>query len=144
MQRSLLPNLIEAFPGVQFVVATHSPFIVSSVKESNVYVLRYNELNVPTDAVNDPRYAQTFGRRVSSLKLDTVNRAGSANDILRSVLGVPATIPIWVESRLQTIVEEYRAKPINSETLGQLRSDLERLGYSDNYPDVLNEVTRGQ
>ena len=33
MQRTFLVNLMEAFPKAQFVVATHSPFIVSSVKD---------------------------------------------------------------------------------------------------------------
>ena len=38
MQRSILPDLIEAFPNVQFIVSTHSPLIVASVKDSNIYV----------------------------------------------------------------------------------------------------------
>ncbi|MEQ9241719.1 AAA family ATPase [Roseovarius indicus] len=36
MQRTILVNLKKAFPKVQFIVVTHSPFIVSSVKDSNV------------------------------------------------------------------------------------------------------------
>lgn len=42
MQRSLMGRLISTFPNVQFIVATHSPFIVSSVRDAHVYVLRYH------------------------------------------------------------------------------------------------------
>src|ERR1700684_3254096 len=40
LQRSLFVKLVEAFPLTQFIIATHSPFIVSGLKDSNVYVLR--------------------------------------------------------------------------------------------------------
>ena len=66
LQKSFLCNLIKAFPHVQFVVVTHNPFMISAVKESNVYVLNYNE-----------------ERKVYSSKLDYVNRAGTSNAILR-------------------------------------------------------------
>ena len=45
LQRLVLPNLLDAFPDVQFVVASHNPFIVGSVSESNVFVLNYDEDN---------------------------------------------------------------------------------------------------
>ena len=70
LQKSFLGNLIKAFPNVQFIVATHNPFMISAVKESNVYVLDYNEEH-----------------KVFSTKLDYVNRAGTSNAILREVLG---------------------------------------------------------
>ena len=43
LQKSFLGNLIRAFPNVQFIVATHNPFMITSQKDSNVYVLNYNE-----------------------------------------------------------------------------------------------------
>lgn len=39
LQRTLLPNLLNAFPNVQFIIATHNPFVISSVDKSQVYVL---------------------------------------------------------------------------------------------------------
>ncbi len=81
LQRALFQNLTDAFPTVQFIVATHSPFIVSSLKESAVYVLRYRKVN---DVV------VTEQSRVVSQKLDYTNRAGTASEILREVLGVDA------------------------------------------------------
>ena len=37
LQQTLLPNLLGAFPNVQFIVATHNPFIISSVESSLIY-----------------------------------------------------------------------------------------------------------
>ncbi|WP_257973218.1 AAA family ATPase [Vibrio parahaemolyticus] len=45
MQRELIPNLISAFPEAQFIIATHSPFVIGSSKESSVYALTYNDDN---------------------------------------------------------------------------------------------------
>lgn len=68
-------------------MATHNPFIISSVPDSNVYVLDYNLEN-----------------KVNSKYLDFVNRAGTANEILRDVLGLPFTMPIWAEQRVDAII----------------------------------------
>ena len=46
LQKSFLGNLIKAFPNVQFIVATHNPFMITSQKDSNVYVLDYNDKNI--------------------------------------------------------------------------------------------------
>ncbi|WP_375140156.1 hypothetical protein [Bacillus velezensis] len=45
MQRSILPNLVSAFPNAQFIVTTHSPLVVNSVENAFVYALKYNENN---------------------------------------------------------------------------------------------------
>ena len=78
LQTCLLPSLIQAFPRAQFIVATHNPFIVSSVANSNVYVLDF------------------LNRRVESTMLDLVDKSGSSNALLRDVLALPNPIPVWV------------------------------------------------
>src|SRR5207249_9216056 len=37
LQQRLLPDLLRAFPRSQFIIATHNPFMVTSVADSNVY-----------------------------------------------------------------------------------------------------------
>ena len=81
---------------------------------------------------------------MTSTKLDTVNRAGSAGEILREVLGVPATIPVWVEENLEQIVMRYRARQLTTEMLGTLRTELSNLGYGELYPEALAALTRGK
>ena len=41
MQQQFLPSFLQAFPQAQFVVGTHSPLIVNSEPNSNVYMLDY-------------------------------------------------------------------------------------------------------
>ncbi|MFA5948460.1 MAG: AAA family ATPase, partial [Candidatus Gracilibacteria bacterium] len=74
MQRQILPDFIEAFPHTRFIVSTHNPLIIGSVKESNVYALRYNENN-----------------KIVSEQLDFINKAKTATEILDEVLGVSFT-----------------------------------------------------
>ena len=81
LQRSMLPGLIEAFPQAQFIVATHNPFVVTSVRDSNVTVLDFVD------------------GRVESTKLEDVDRSATANQVLTDVLGVPFPAPLWVETK---------------------------------------------
>ncbi|HZX15404.1 MAG TPA: AAA family ATPase [Pseudomonas sp.] len=140
MQRSLMQRLLSAFPKVQFIVATHSPFIISSVKDSYVYVLRYNT----EDRVVDGFAPETTKSRVISEKLDTVNKASSANEILREVLGVEATTPEWVSEELSIITKKYKNLEITKETLENIRAELKNLGFSDHYPLALAELMKGK
>ncbi|WP_223415302.1 MULTISPECIES: AAA family ATPase [unclassified Pseudomonas] len=137
MQRTLLRRLMKAFPQAQFIVATHSPFIVSSVKDSNVYVLRYNHSEARSV---DGFVPETTLSRIVSEKLDTINKSSSANEILRDVLGVEATVPEWVTDDLTSIVKRYSLQKLNSDTLIALRRELESLGYQDQYPVALAEL----
>ena len=143
MQRSLIRRLLKTFPRTQFIIATHSPFMVSSVSDSNVYVLRY--VNTETEEVQSgEQISPSESTRVVSEKLDTVNKAGNASEILREVLGVKATIPEWVEEDLENIVARYREREITREALSELRNELSQLGYEVLYPEALAALTEGQ
>ncbi len=132
MQRSILSNLIESFPNTQFVVATHSPFIVSSVKDSHVYVLRYSApQDTPGGGVKNS---------VRSLRLDNANKAGTASEILRDVLGVPVTLPEWAEAELKAIAAEFEVSDLTVEILGSLRERLDNAGLGEFYPDALKQI----
>lgn len=142
MQRTLMPRLLAAFPQAQFIIATHSPFMVSSVRDSYVYVLRY--LDSATGAAVSDQIMTTETSRVVSERLDTINKAGSASEILREVLGVSATIPEWVEEGLNSVVAKYRGQLVSQQTLMQLRGELRELGYDELYPDALSALTDGK
>lgn len=43
-QKKVLPFLIKVFPNIQFIVATHSPFVVSSIESAVIYDLEKNIL----------------------------------------------------------------------------------------------------
>ncbi|WIW43864.1 AAA family ATPase [Bradyrhizobium sp. 62B] len=132
MQRALMGRLLEAFPNAQFIIATHSPFMVSSVRDSFVYVLGYN----PNDVVNE----SGINSRVSSLKLDAANKAGTASEILRDVLGVPVTLPEWAESDLRQIASEFKIQMLTSDEIARLRQRLDDAGLGEYYPDALRQI----
>ena len=132
MQRALLTRLLAAFPNAQFIVATHSPFIVSSVKDSAVYVLGYN----PSDNVDETG----INNRVSSLKLDKANKAGTASEILRNVLGVPVTLPEWAEDDLRRISGEFQIETLQSDKIVELRQRLDEAGLGEYYSEALRQI----
>ncbi|MCP3476509.1 AAA family ATPase [Bradyrhizobium sp. CCGUVB1N3] len=131
LQRSLFPSLVTAFPKIQFIVATHSPFIVSSLKDSAVYVLRYEseDSDIPTER-----------RRIVSERLDYAKRAGTASEILRQVLGLPTTLPEWVEQDLAAVVARYQDRDINAATLDGLRVELKDAGLNELFPEALSKL----
>jgi energy-coupling factor transporter ATP-binding protein EcfA2 len=138
MQRLLLPSFLKAFPSVQFIVATHSPFMVSAVKDSNVYALQFRDREGRASAKEPPD--PSVKRAVISIKLDTINKASDAAHILREVLGVEATVPEWVEADVAAIVDKYRDKQLTETLLNELRNDLKNLGYSDLYPAAVSRL----
>ncbi len=88
MQRTLLPSLALAFPNAKFIVATHSPFVVSSFRDANVYALYHGN---------------TGG--VETQRLTDKDLSGSANSVLREILGLETTLPVWAE---EVIADELR------------------------------------
>lgn len=141
MQRTLLADLLEAFPNVQFIVATHSPFMVSSVKDSFVYALRYVNIT-DVDRSDETDDGVPLSKLVFSDRLDVVNRAGPATEILRDVLGVPVTIPEWVEKQLADIVAEFRSRALDANGISELRARMTALGFGELFPQALSQVAK--
>lgn len=126
MQRSILPDLISAFPNIQFIVSTHSPLVVGSVRDSNVYAFRYKEVEGKLRVVNE--------------KLDLINKAKTATEILDEVLGVPFTMPLWVESQLNELVTRYSRQGISENTFDNMRSELKQIGLEELMPEAINKT----
>lgn len=114
MQKTLLPNFLKAFPNVQFIVASHNPFIISSVNDSNVYALVYNEEN-----------------KVVSELLENVEKSGTANEILRQALGMETTTPEWVDKRIDVLLEKYASTGITPENIQTFKNELTEIGLSN-------------
>jgi hypothetical protein len=123
MQRTVMPNLLEAFPNVQFIVTTHSPLVVGSVRNSSVYALVYNEQ-----------------QRVESRQLNLDSRAGTAAEILRDVLGVPVTAPVWVEQYLTDLAARYQERSPSNDQILELRSELVSAGLEEFAPQTIADL----
>lgn len=127
LQKTLLPNLLDAFPSAQFIIATHNPFMVGSVPDSNVYVLDYDD--------GEPS-------RVASTALDLVNKAASSSEVLREVLGLRHTKPIWVEQKIAALVEKYSSRVLSDEVLLELRDEMRELRLGHLFPEALTRMER--
>jgi hypothetical protein len=128
LQRELLPSLMRAFPNVSFVVATHSPFVVTSSPEARVYVLRREELG-----------------GVTAEELDWRSQPVSAESTLRNVLGVESTLPIWLEDRFEEVLSGFTGREATPEMLRELKSALTATGLASSFPaaaDVIFDLDR--
>lgn len=132
MQKDLLPNLLSAFPRVQFIVATHSPFIVTAVRDSSVNVLVYRDLH-PDVSLRGIAPEKS----VYSEKLDHINKSASANEILRDVLGVDSTLPTWAENELGQIIGRYKNEDMTGDLIRKIEIDLAQAGLSDFLPEAM-------
>jgi predicted ATP-binding protein involved in virulence len=120
MQREFLTLLREAFPKYRFIVSTHSPFIVSSDPEASVYGLTYNE-----------------SKKIISKKLTHADLTGSPNKILREILDVPTTLPVWVEDKIRSVLEKYEDDSDTEDKADRIIRDLKELGLDDSLSDFL-------
>lgn len=123
MQRRFLHDLLEAFPNVSFIVSTHSPLIVSSVKDSRVVALRYKN------------------NKVFSETLDLIHEPRTATEILDEILGVSFTMPLWAEEKLTEITSKYFKKDaLKKEDLIALRNELKEAGLEKLMPEAVSKV----
>jgi len=128
LQRELMPKLLNAFPRAQVVVATHSPFIISAERTARVYALTFSAAG--------PVEAQL---------LDQLDRSGSANEILRSALGVGVTMPVWAETELAQIIDDFQqVRTVDITVLAELRHRLRQGGLADYAAQALTDVLRAR
>ena len=123
MQRSILSDFLVAFPNTRFIVSTHSPLIVNSVRDCAVYVLRYNA-----------------ERQVISERLDFENRAATAPQVLDEVLGVSTTIPVWAEQELESLLQRLEGQSLNEELFTEFREALRSIGLQHYVPEALGRL----
>jgi predicted ATPase len=123
IQRTIIPSLVNAFPRARFVVSTHSPLVVSSVIDANVYALRFDEQS-----------------RANSELLDFKEKARTAAQILDEVLGVAVTLPVWVEEQLAIVVNDFSQRPVTDSIFSDLREQLKVNGLEDFLPQAITAV----
>ncbi|MBR1711757.1 MAG: AAA family ATPase [Clostridia bacterium] len=78
-QQRILGDLTEIFPKVQFIVTTHAPAVLSTVKHNNIVLLDQNEVFMPSDEV----YGKDINSIVSSV-MNTPERPAKIKDMFNS------------------------------------------------------------
>ncbi|MFV1494290.1 AAA family ATPase [Phaeobacter sp. JH18-32] len=113
LQRNLLPSLANAFPNCKFIVATHSPFIVSSFPEAKIFALSPGR-----------------DQKITASLLSENDISGTPNELLRSIFDVDSILPIWVEDAVKKIIVETQDLPSEEKTTEIMRR-LADLGLAD-------------
>ncbi|XDD45233.1 AAA family ATPase [Leptospira sp. WS39.C2] len=111
MQRNFLPSIKKAFPSFKFIISTHSPFILGSFPDANVYALAHNNRN-----------------KVNSFLLSKKELSGNSDTILKEILGLNNTYPIWVEEKIKSILEQHFDGNYNKEKAEQAYNALVETG----------------
>jgi predicted ATP-binding protein involved in virulence len=104
-QRGIIPKLTETFPNCQFIVATHSPQIISDVQPESIFILKSTDFGV---IVEHP--AHSFGR--------------DSNQILEDLMGV-SDRPEAIKTKLQDLFELIENGELDQAK--QVKNNLEHL-----------------
>lgn len=136
MQREFLPALVRAFPEAQFIVATHSPFVVSSVRDSRIYAFDIEDAPIDRRIASDLSSAHNA---VVAVEVEPRNRA-QASQVLSQVLGVPVSIPVWVEEELDSVFADVQSGDFTAAKLHELKAALDARGLSEFLPELVTKV----
>jgi predicted ATP-binding protein involved in virulence len=115
LQRLILPFFIESFPKIQFIVTTHSPFVLMSSRNILVYDLEKN--------------AQY-----------TVSQVKTQNEILNDFLSVPVAMPVWAANSLDEILNKYLIQEPDNISLAALKQELISAGLETYFPDSVSKI----
>lgn len=94
-QRTFFPTLLEVFENIQFIVTSHSPFIVQSMNKGEIIRLRIKEEGVEAQPVNLD--GKPYGQEIEK--------------IIKEVLGEERNIPEiseWLFERLKDFEKEVK------------------------------------
>jgi len=115
LQRLILPFFTESFPKVQFIVTTHSPFVLMSTRDTLVY-----------DLGKEMPYS--------------ISQVKSQNEILSEYLGVPTAMPVWAERSLADILSKYLNREPDTVSLASLKEELINSGLEAYFPDSATKI----
>lgn len=126
-QRSVVNSLRNAFPKIQFIATTHSPFIIQSMEDGEVIDL--NSVSQPMIAPGDfatPAPSSEYSDR-------------SIEDIVEDVMGIPVPQRSKRYEEMMNTAKEYykllkQGEGASEQKLDALRIELDKLSapFSDN------------
>lgn len=99
LQRKILPFLSDSFPGIQYIVTTHSPFVLTSVSNSEIY---------------------DISRREQVAELSSY----SYESVLEGLFGVSPASDI-LQNKIRNIAKEVSSDETSIESLQELLNGIE-------------------
>lgn len=113
-QQHILPDLMRTFPGIQFVVSTHSDQVLTSVKAKHIIGLRKEGDQIKPDDVDEMETLGATSERVAKIVMDVEPRPPT-----------PDVLKLWEYKKL------VYARKGDSEAAVALRSDLASSDLKD-------------
>ena len=119
MQKEIMPILIKMFPNVQFVVATHSPFILNSISNAVIYDMEThsraeNFSEIPANKINDYYFTfnEKYVRQIETkvLEFERLINLFRENKITEKDKNKLAELEIELDEITPYISEKYRLK----------------------------------
>lgn len=110
-QQTILGQFQNAFPKIQFIVTTHSPQVISTVRRESIRVIVKAETGY---TISTPDFSPL---------------AHEAGDALAKIMGTDPTPPLLAED-VQQYEQLVRSGMEESKDARALRTSLEELGYS--------------
>ena len=117
-QQVVLQSLTEAFPALQFIVTTHSPQVLSTVKRENIRVLEKTEKGYKAEMPDFSPLAHESG------------------DALSKVMGTHRIPPLPIQEQIRNFEQLVRGGQEESLQAQQLRSELGSAGYQIHESDL--------
>jgi len=81
-------------------------------------------------------------KRVDSRYLEAVDLSGTANETLREILGVPISVPVWVEERFNRIIMKYIDLELTKNSLEELKSELNAQALGFLLPEAILDIKK--
>lgn len=116
-QQRILPDLMRAFPNVQFIVTTHSPQVVSTVKPESLRVIDWD------------------GEQAKLVPVD-FSLGAESQQMLTEVLGVQPRSPVEIVQQLQEYQQLVADNQWTSPRALELRRRLDEWG-AEHEPELL-------
>lgn len=117
-QQVVLANLREAFPRIQFIVTTHSPQVLSTVRSENIRIVK----------LTDSGYVAAIP--------DFSPLAHESGDALAKVMGTHKQPPLPILEIVREFEQMVRANMENSVGAKGLRQQLDDAGYQIHESDL--------
>ena len=86
-QRMIVPKILGVFPNCQFLISTHSPHVLTHMKQGNLYLLEHTDSGIKAE-----RITEAYGK--------TVDR------VLEDLMGLETTRPDEISAALRDIYDE--------------------------------------
>ncbi len=117
-QQTILPDLMRTFPKLQFIVSTHSPQVLSTIKKEKIRLLAQNQLN---EFIASIPLAHSYGE--------------PSNDVLHGIMHVDPQPPVIEKKDLQHLTSLVDQGDYKSNEALNLLENLKK-SLNINHPQI--------